>query len=43
MAGDNQAFNKTLYRLREKIKGSGWSTTLSQVEGYSFERESSIS
>ena len=39
MAGDNQAFKKTLYRLREKIKGSGWRIELSRGEGYSFERE----
>ncbi len=39
MAGDSQAFKKTLYRLREKIKGSGWRIELSRGEGYSFQRE----
>lgn len=39
MLGNNQALKKTLYRLREKIKGSGWRIDLSRGEGYSFERE----
>ncbi len=39
MAGDSQAFRKTLHRLREKIKGSGWLIEVSRGEGYSFERE----
>lgn len=39
MVGDSQAFKKTLYRLREKIRGSGWRIELSRGKGYSFERE----
>lgn len=39
MAGDNQALKKTLYRLREKIKDSGWRIEVSRGEGYSFERD----
>lgn len=38
MMGDSQSLKKTIHRLREKIKGSGWRIELSRGEGYSFER-----
>ncbi len=39
MLGDSQSLKKTVYRLREKIKGSGWRIELSRGEGYGFGRE----
>lgn len=39
MLGDSQSLKKTIHRLREKIKGSGWLIELARGEGYSFERE----
>lgn len=39
MAGDSQAFRKTLHNLRRKIEGSGWQVEWSRGEGYCFERE----
>ncbi|WP_250229847.1 response regulator transcription factor [Anaeropeptidivorans aminofermentans] len=39
MAGDSQALKKTVYRLREKIEGSGWHIDWSRGEGYCFEKE----
>jgi len=39
LCGDNQALKKTIHRLREKIKDSGWRIEVSRGEGYSFERD----
>ena len=39
LADDSQAIRKTLSRLREKIKGSGWKIEWSKGEGYILIRE----
>ena len=39
MAGDSQSLKKTVHRLREKIKDSGWHIEFSRGEGYSLRRE----
>ena len=39
ISGDSQALKKTIYRLREKISGSGWRIEWSRGEGYSLEKE----
>ncbi len=38
-SGNSQALKKTIHRLREKIKDSGWCIEWERGEGYSFERE----
>lgn len=39
LAGDSQAIRKTIYRLRDKLSGSGWRIEWSRGEGYCFEKE----
>ena len=39
MAEDKQALKKTIYRLREKIKDSGWKIEWFRGEGYIFTKE----
>ena len=39
MAGDTGAIRKTVSTLRRKIKGSGWTVSWSNGEGYMFMRE----
>jgi len=36
---NSQSVRKTVSRLRDKIKGSGWTITWSKGEGYSLEKE----
>ena len=39
MTDDNQSVKKTIHRLRDKIKDSGWHIDWSRGEGYSLVRE----
>jgi DNA-binding response OmpR family regulator len=38
MAGDSQAISKSVSRLRQKLKGSGYTISAEYGNGYRFER-----
>ena len=39
MGGDSNAFTNTIYKLRKKLTGSGYTIAFKRGKGYCFERE----